>query len=174
MKMKKSFEQAVCVILMLALEKDHRPIKNAILSKRLQVSDSYLKKIMRKMVVGEIIISDASKDGGFKLSRPLEQITMLDVYYAIEGKEDFVEIAHYANRIFDDNYKNYIKNEMDADIPSFEDKLLATENSVLQVIFDGQKEFLDKLRNYPLSNIFKNIDCKNGLVEWELIQNKEL
>ncbi|MCH4168444.1 MAG: Rrf2 family transcriptional regulator [Streptococcaceae bacterium] len=174
MKMRKSFEQAVCVILMLALEKNHRPIKNAILSKRLQVSDSYLKKIMRKMVVGEIIISDASKDGGFKLSRPLEEITMLDVYFAIEGKEDFVEIAHYANRIFDDSYKSYIKNEMDKDIPSFEDKILTTENSVLQVIFDGQKEFLDRLKNYPLSNIFKDINCKHGLVEWELIQNREL
>ncbi|MBS7576382.1 MULTISPECIES: Rrf2 family transcriptional regulator [unclassified Enterococcus] len=174
MKLKKSFEQAVCVILMLALEKDNRPIKNAILSRRLQVSDSYLKKIMRKMVVEGIIISDASKDGGFRLAKSLDLITMLDVYYAIEGHEDFVEIAHYANRVFDNSYKSYIKNELAADIPSFEDKILTTENSILQVIFDGQKEFLDRLKNYPLSNILRDVNCKNGLVEWELIRNKEL
>ena len=51
MKMKSGVEQAICILIMLATQIDQRPIKSAILSKRLSVSDSYLKKVMRSLVV---------------------------------------------------------------------------------------------------------------------------
>nr|WEJ76209.1 hypothetical protein M8286_08715 [Streptococcus suis] len=44
MKINKSVEQAVYVLIILALQEDHRPVKSHVLSQVLQVSDSYLKK----------------------------------------------------------------------------------------------------------------------------------
>ena len=53
MKVNKSVEQAIYVLVILALQKDHAPIKSRVLSQIQQVSDSYLKKILmvrKKMV----------------------------------------------------------------------------------------------------------------------------
>ena len=44
MKISKSLEQAIFVLLMLALQKDKTAVKSFILSKKLEISDSYLKK----------------------------------------------------------------------------------------------------------------------------------
>ena len=43
-------EQGIYVVLILSLEKDHRPLRSSELSTILSVSDSYLKKILRKLV----------------------------------------------------------------------------------------------------------------------------
>ena len=44
MKISKSLEQEIFVLLMLALQKDKTTVKSFILSKKLEISDSYLKK----------------------------------------------------------------------------------------------------------------------------------
>lgn len=44
MKINKSVEQGVYVLLMMALQKDHAPVKSHVLSQILGVSDSYLKR----------------------------------------------------------------------------------------------------------------------------------
>lgn len=49
MKINKSVEQAIYVLLILALQKDGEPLKSRILSAHLKVSDSYLKKILMKL-----------------------------------------------------------------------------------------------------------------------------
>ena len=84
MKISKSFEQGIYVLLMLGLQKDNQTVKSNVMSTILQVSDSYLKKILRKLVLAELITSNASKDGGFQLKKSLKQITLYDVYNAIE------------------------------------------------------------------------------------------
>ena len=86
MKINKSVERAIFVLLMLALQLEHKPVKSSILSSKLEVSDSYLKKILRQLVVAELITSNASKDGGFQLAKSIEEITLYDVYAAVEIK----------------------------------------------------------------------------------------
>ncbi|MCD5481575.1 Rrf2 family transcriptional regulator [Lactobacillus delbrueckii subsp. bulgaricus] len=49
MKINKSVEQAIYVLLILALQKDGEPLKSRVLSAHLKVSDSYLKKILMKL-----------------------------------------------------------------------------------------------------------------------------
>ena len=62
-------EQGIYVVLMLSLEKDHRPLRSTELSSLLSVSDSYLKKILRQLVLADIITSTAGRDGGFQLAQ---------------------------------------------------------------------------------------------------------
>ena len=55
MKLNKSFEQAVYVLTMLALQENHTPVKSHVLSDILEVSDSYLKKILVKLTRAGLI-----------------------------------------------------------------------------------------------------------------------
>jgi len=79
---------------------NHEPVKSYLLSDRLQFSDSYFKKTMRKLIVAGIVDAIASKEGGFKLARPTDKITLLDVYESIEGDGSLIHSTHLANRIF--------------------------------------------------------------------------
>ena len=71
------------------------------LAKILDVSDSYLKKITRQLVVSGIITSKASKRGGFVLDKKMKDISLLDIFDAIEGKEKFIETTHLVDKVFD-------------------------------------------------------------------------
>ena len=51
-------EQAIYVIAVLARQTDNQPLKSHVLSKILDVSDSYLRKIIRKLVIGVLIYRD--------------------------------------------------------------------------------------------------------------------
>lgn len=115
MKISKSFEQGIYVLLMLGLQKDNQSVKSNVMSKILKVSDSYLKKILRKLVLADLVISSASKDGGFQLKKSLNQITLYDVYKAIETEGIKYEISDLAEHIFndDDHTKQSKKKVMD-------------------------------------------------------------
>ena len=62
MRIRGSLEQAICIVLLISTSS--RPVKSSELSKKLNVSDSYLKKIMRQLVKAKIVSSIASKNGG--------------------------------------------------------------------------------------------------------------
>ena len=64
------------------------------------VSDSYLKKIIRQLVVAGLISSEAGKKGGVSLKMPPEKITLLDIFEAIEGKEPFAKATGLVERVF--------------------------------------------------------------------------
>lgn len=153
MKLKKSLEQAVCILIMLTLEKEHRPVKSSIISERLEVSDSYSKKILRQLVVANLIKSEAGKEGGFKLARSIEKISMLDVYYAIEGKESILQPAHLAHKVF-----------------SYENIIVHAEKEVLQVVSEAEQLFLTKLEGYYLSELLPRHDYEQGTVVWKNIR----
>ena len=69
MRIRGSLEQAICIVLLISTSS--RPVKSSELSKKLNVSDSYLKKIMRQLVKAKIVSSIASKNGGFVLLKTL-------------------------------------------------------------------------------------------------------
>ena len=83
----KCVEQGIYVILILAAEKDHRPLNSQELSSILLVSESYLKKIFRKLVLAGLVVSNPGKDGGFQIGKDFEKITLYDVYAALEGEQ---------------------------------------------------------------------------------------
>lgn len=89
MKFKIGVEQAIYVVVILARQQDQQPLKSKLLSQILQVSDSYLHKITRQLAVQHIITTDASKTGGLTLARPTSEISLLDIFEAIEGPDSF-------------------------------------------------------------------------------------
>lgn len=85
MQLTKGVEQALCIIVLLATQESTAPLASDEISKRLGVSPSYMKKIIRKLVVQGIAVSVSGNNGGVSLAKPATNITMLDVIEAMEG-----------------------------------------------------------------------------------------
>ena len=100
MKIKGSLEQAVCILQVIAHTRGHAPVKSYTLSERLGLSDSYLKKIMRQLVVAGLVDSEAGKKGGFVLKRAPKNISLLDVFEAIESTAPFLSTTNLVDKVF--------------------------------------------------------------------------
>lgn len=138
MKLKRSLEEAVCILLILAKEEGDSSVKSYRISEQLGVSDSYLKKILRKLVLGGVVTSTSSKGGGFRLAKPIENIFMIDVYYAIEGKHSCVQLRNLAEHVF----------------PSSGESKKVKDNMYI-LLNESEQLFLNKLAGYPLVKLMQ-------------------
>lgn len=134
MKIRQSFEQAICILLLIGASES--PIKSHELSEKLDVSDSYLKKVTRQLVVAGLITSKASKLGGFVLKKRLEDISFFDIFEAIEGKEKFIETTHLVDKVFD---------------PSL--RVKETEEVIVDYLNKAEEQYKAKLREITLDHI---------------------
>jgi len=85
MKVTSGVEQSIYVLIVLARQKDRQPLKSETLAKVLGVSESYLRKIIRKLVVAELVESNASRTGGISLAKDVREITFHDILEAVEA-----------------------------------------------------------------------------------------
>lgn len=152
MKIKSGVEQALCILIMLATQIGHGPLKSYVLSQRLQVSDSYLKKIVRRLVVAGLAKSAASKEGGFSIRKQPAEITMLDIFEAIEGKESAIRSTHLAERVF-----------------SSDDAVKNRENEVLNIFYEAERLFKQKLARYTLNDILISNCYEKVTCDWNAI-----
>jgi len=60
-------------------------VKAEAISRRQNISLKYLLDIMRDVKRAELVRSKRGPDGGFTLSRPAEQISLADVFRAVDG-----------------------------------------------------------------------------------------
>ncbi len=142
MKLSKGFEQAIYVILILEIKGQGQPVKSATLSQELQVSDSSLKKVLRKLVLADLIKSVASKDGGFMLARPIEQISLRDVLLAEEGAQPIqFNNHHLAKQIFD--------------YPSERDHIAYSERLIDQALTGAMNAYEESLSWFTLERLLK-------------------
>lgn len=92
LKLTKGFEQAACIIILLATQEPNIPLSSQEINKRLRCSPTYLKKIMRKLVIAKLVDSVSGNNGGFTLAASADQINLLQVVEAVEGPtETFVD-----------------------------------------------------------------------------------
>lgn len=67
---------------------DRAPVPTARLAAAFEVPPAYLNKQLQALTKARILSSVPGARGGFRLARPLEEITMMDVVAAIEGTDD--------------------------------------------------------------------------------------
>ncbi|MES9737524.1 Rrf2 family transcriptional regulator [Peribacillus frigoritolerans] len=85
MQLTKGVEQAICIIVILSTQDKNVPLSSNEISRRLEVSPSYLKKIIRKLVVKQIITSVPGNNGGLTLAKSVDEIKNLEIIEAMEG-----------------------------------------------------------------------------------------
>lgn len=74
----------------LALYSDEETVSIQSISARQNISDSYLEQLMRKLKKGGLVISVRGAQGGYKLAKPAEEISVGDVLRALEGSIEAV------------------------------------------------------------------------------------
>lgn len=146
MKLNKSVEQAVYVLLLLALQKDHRPLKSQVLSQNLQVSDSYLKKILIKLSHADLVQASASKQSGYQL----DQISLKDVYFALDQQTKTITFSHLSKALFAE--PEHIKE---------------SEQKIVQTLLAGEEAFYERLDELKLASLLHKEAYTTGVIDWE-------
>nr|WP_145743321.1 Rrf2 family transcriptional regulator [Saccharopolyspora dendranthemae] len=97
MRMNEGVEWAVHSCLNLAWLGDERAVPAAKLAGFYELPAAYLNKQLQALARAGILTSTSGPRGGFRLARPPEKITLMDVVAAIEGEEEAfrcTEIRH--------------------------------------------------------------------------------
>ena len=74
----------------LALYSENETVSIQSIARRQNISDSYLEQLMRKLRSAGLIVSVRGAQGGFKLARPANEISVGDVLRALEGSLEAV------------------------------------------------------------------------------------
>lgn len=103
MKLTKGLEQAICILAMLSTQDNHIPITSRVLNSRLNgTSHSYIRKIIRKLVVSGLATSIPGSSGGFRLAKQPEKINLLEIVEALEGEIVTYPNSGMINQVFSD------------------------------------------------------------------------
>ncbi|MEU4666368.1 Rrf2 family transcriptional regulator [Amycolatopsis sp. NPDC023774] len=87
MRMNQGVEWAAHVLLSLAWVDDGEPVSTARLAASYELPQAYLNKQLQALVKAGLLESLPGARGGFRLARPADKITLMDVVVAIEGPE---------------------------------------------------------------------------------------
>ena len=74
----------------LALYSENETVSIQSIARRQNISDSYLEQLMRKLRSAGLIVSGRGAQGGYKLARPANEISVGDVLRALEGSLEAV------------------------------------------------------------------------------------
>jgi Rrf2 family protein len=85
MKFSKATNYALHTMLMVVAASPTKPVGVQQLAEAQGVSPSYLSKILTKLVKAGMIESASGANGGYRLTRKKDEITLLDIIQAIEG-----------------------------------------------------------------------------------------
>lgn len=168
MHLTKGTEQAICIMIMLYIQDRNVHLSSREISERLDISPTYLKKIMRKLVLSKLVKANPGVGGGYKY-RPKKKVTFYQIYKAINGKvEIFVLKSDYIKKIFtgvrntDSRYEEYLKNlnainrALEEALDSFSiDDVVANilkENAGIKLDWNNWEE--------ELANIYKKMEEK--------------
>lgn len=154
MQIRKSFNKAIFILLMLALSKNQEPLPSYIMSWRLKLSNSYLKKVLHQLVLAHLINSEAGKKGGFSLAKKIDYISLLDIYNAIEGKKSILKSTGLTSYVFFD--KQLVK---------------AKEQQIRQGFKKISKSFKNSLQKQKLGSLLGYDYGKRKQVDWKKIRN---
>ncbi|ALS77648.1 RrF2 family transcriptional regulator [Planococcus kocurii] len=87
MHMKPGVEQSVYAVLLLNMLPDKAVLPGEAISHQLGTSPTYFQKLLRKLVSAGLITSVPGVKGGFKLNKNPEDISVFNIYVAIEGQQ---------------------------------------------------------------------------------------
>ena len=91
MKLSGSCEQGIAIILLIAQSKT-KVLSAKQISNRLNLSLAYSQKILRKLVVANLIKSAPGINGGFLLANSTKKISLLDIIQAINNDTKNIDL----------------------------------------------------------------------------------
>ena len=84
MKLARSFEQSIAIMITIAKQPAGNPIPANALASKLNLSPTYSQKLLRKLVLVGLIKATPGANGGFVLARHPNQISIVDIMQAVD------------------------------------------------------------------------------------------
>lgn len=84
MKLARSFEQSMAIMIAIARQPTNSPISASVLASKLKLSPTYSQKLLRKLVLAELIKASPGVGGGFLMAKDANQISIVDIMQAVD------------------------------------------------------------------------------------------
>jgi Rrf2 family protein len=85
MKLTRAASYAVHALVFMASQKNGRPLASHNIAKARGIPERFLLKVLKPLVSVRILISIKGPNGGYRLARSPNEITLLDVLEAVDG-----------------------------------------------------------------------------------------
>lgn len=129
MKYSQATDYALHAMLYLVTMEPDKPVGVQLLAEKLDVSQTYLSKMLTKLVKAGLIQSTPGANGGYRLRRNQDDISFLDIIHAIEGTASLFECS-----------LNH-----------------GSECLIQQVVFDAERQMEQYLENKKIADLAKLI-----------------
>lgn len=135
LKLTNATEQALAIMAILSTQKAEVPVSSESIYTKLAVSPSYIKKLLRKLVVSKLIAGVSGNNGGFYLERNISDINLLEIVEAIEGEFQSFPDVGVLQRAFSE-FGEYAQNGDNIISTYFADADRAWENKLREISVD--------------------------------------
>src|SRR5438270_4771663 len=85
MKLTRASSYALHAVVFMAAQKDDRPIASHLIAQARGIPERFLLKVLKPLVSAQVLHSIKGPNGGYRLARAANEITMLDVLEAVDG-----------------------------------------------------------------------------------------
>src|SRR5262249_22270547 len=85
MKLTRASSYALHAVVHMAAQKKNDPVASHTIAKARDIPDRFLLKVLKPLVSAQVLISVKGPNGGYRLARPANEITMLEVLEAVDG-----------------------------------------------------------------------------------------
>ena len=102
-----------------------------------------------KLSKAGLIASQASKTGGYQLAKPVDEITLKDIFFALELQADVLDFKHIAHQIYDDELH-----------------VRQVEEKVKMTLETGLSAFYDQLETLSISDLLRQEAYEKGAIDW--------
>ncbi len=85
MKLTRASSYAIHALVFMAAEKQSRPVASHLIAKARGIPERFLLKVLKPLVSARVLHSVKGPNGGYRLARPANGITILEVLEAVDG-----------------------------------------------------------------------------------------
>jgi Rrf2 family protein len=83
---------AIAAVVQIAADSSGKPLANAAICERAGMPSRFLLQVLRHLVNGGVVTSVRGVFGGYRLAKPASEITVLDIYEAVDSLADDVDM----------------------------------------------------------------------------------
>src|SRR5438876_12445366 len=85
MKLTRASSYALHAVVFMAAQKLDRPVASHLIAKARGIPERFLLKVLKPLVSARVLMSVKGPNGGYRLAKAPNQITMLEILEAVDG-----------------------------------------------------------------------------------------
>jgi Rrf2 family protein len=85
MKLTRATSYAIHAVVFMAVQKEDKPIASHLIAQARNIPERFLLKVLKPLVSAQVLLSIKGPNGGYRLAKAANEITMLEVLEAVDG-----------------------------------------------------------------------------------------